>query len=134
MSKSATITQLPTEATGKLCKACGKFKAWEEYHKDRSHTDGHRSSCRLCKAEGDRLYKLRKQGKNDLVLAEKRAQKRALDEKSTANRNAMLRLIHNHRTEFEAYVNAETLLFQERQKKGASPEEPASRNIWVTPY
>lgn len=82
----------------KECKVCQRTlpATTEHFHQDRSHSDGLRSQCRDCRSKKDAQ-------RREL----NRVKREELSDKAVAHRNAILRLISNHRSEFDALVKAE---------------------------
>jgi hypothetical protein len=88
------------------CSKCRREKLSSEFDKDATKASGFRSQCKTCRRAP--------------VLTP--TQLSDQEQRQKANRNALLRLVHNHRAEFEALVNGE-LIRVKAESEGMSAEK-----------
>lgn len=108
----------------KTCSKCGELKPLTDFHKDKSASTGHSSRCKICsaiaKATSTTPKKPRKpRGKPVPTMSPEQIKK------SEANRAAILRLIENHRAEFN------NLVYSEQVRSGLT--QPGERPLekWI---
>lgn len=91
---------------GKICKTCGNFKSYEDFHKDKTQKDGYKKACKPCRSKIQKSYRsTRITGEvlpNDAKLVEARGR-------------AIRRLIELHSDEFF------TLLARYKREVGIDP-------------
>ncbi len=115
------------EPSEKTCTKCERTLPLGNFHRDSTHHDGYRSQCRECKRNGDIEYKKRKRARIEASTIEAQKQELERVSKAKANRNAMLRLISNHRAEFDSLVSGELLRIDAAAKNDVVP-----KNMWVS--
>lgn len=95
------------DATGKLCNSCGKWKIFDEFHRDKTQKDGFKKACRPCRSDIQKKYRTVKVSGNtpeyDRLLVEARGR-------------ALRRLIELHPDEFM------TLLARYKREVGIDPK------------
>lgn len=101
-------------ATHKTCTKCGESKPLDEFHRDRSKSDGRLPHCRACKA----AYRLVNRERNYRQFAEYRAAHR--DEQSARN----ARWVAGHREEIAEYraTNRDRIEANRKRYVAAHPE------------
>lgn len=110
------------------CTRCNRtLEAQLHFHRDKSHPTGFRSQCRDCKSKADAEYKLRKKEREQAQTVEAQKAREEMTVRQKANRNAMLRLVSNHRSEFETLVNGELLLLEREAETGVKP-----KGYWIS--
>lgn len=109
MSISTLFHDPTVPEQSKICTKCGDDKPLAQYHHDSTQKSGYRSQCRDCRSR-----------------AKRQRRPKELDPRSQINRNALLRLVHAHRVEFESYVNAETI-----RTLGPDAGTPVPRAAWI---
>lgn len=111
------------ETATQTCTKCGETKPFDQFDKDSSKKSGYRSQCRPCRrsTERKRTHKATPASKQ-LSPAELRRQQA----RQEAHRQAILRLIDRHRTEFDR------LVYSEQVKAGVINLNEVPRENWVS--
>lgn len=110
------MTNIVTNITKmKQCNRCEETKpaTAEFFHSDKTHSDGLRSQCIICRRASDAKTRQAKRDK-----------KAKLSLKSQASRHAILRLIKNHRSEFDAILKTELMVL-------TSKAEGEPKSVWI---
>lgn len=97
----SNVTALPIMKM-KTCTKCQTEKSIDNFDLDRSHKSGYRSQCKTCRSAA----RAAASGKSSSA-SQKMTPEQA--KKHEANRAAILRLIENHRSEFNNLVYSEQI-------------------------
>lgn len=95
--------------TTQQCSKCKRSLPIAMFDRDSSKASGYRSQCKPCRRPATELSDQQRE-MSDQEL------------RQTVNRNALLRLVHNHRAEFESLVNGE-LIRLKAERDGVSVEQ-----------
>lgn len=87
------------------CKKCNRRLPVTFFDRDKTKASGRRSQCKECRRPTTQCEPITDEEFSHVV-----------------NRNALLRLVHNHRAEFEALVNGERIRLR-AERDGTTPEK-----------
>lgn len=119
----------------KKCNRCLLEKPVAEFARDSSKRNGLRGQCRVCRTELDRIRKGRtgpKQSSKSTsnsgpkVVELTQEQQKLQSSRADAHRQAILRLIDRHRTEFDR------LVYSEQVRLGVISVNESPRENWVS--